>query len=380
MSIRELLFGKKKKEPSFILPQRAYTYYLISGRKFVMDDVQYDNIRDIIEGEGYELFYMPGILPSLSKAVMKYNFPGVKIDFTQKDFSMSVAHQLNINLGDDHACLVWYNDDLEIFEHTEPQDSFEALHEQVYIKFNAVLESIDSDYSFSVGSADTAEEICDYCQHLPMEEIEPSSCQRQSRENKSFWRSRIPVERNLYELCDDIDDEVESAPIFSPELDLLAQEAKDAIDKLLLSGFSAEVIKGWLDQKVKLSRIRITKRNKILLEDYDIEVKMGPLPKTVFLFFLRHPEGMRFVDLQDYKQEIYDIYSRLAVSDDLDKIKRSVDLLTNPFDNSINEKCTMIKYAFQKVVKDDIASNYYVSGKQGHTMKIPLDRTLVEWE
>ena len=380
MSIRELLFGKKKKESSFILPQRAYIYYLISGRKFVMNNVQYDNIREIIEGEGYELFYMPGILPSLSKDVMKYNFPGVKIDFTQEDFSKSVADQLNINLGDDCACLVWYNDDLGIFEHTEPQDSFEALHEQVYIKFNAVLGSIDSDYSFSVGSVDAAEEICDYCQNLSMEEIEPSSCQRQSRENKSFWRSRIPVERNLYDLCDDIDDEVESAPISSPELDLLAQEAKEAIDKLLLSGFSAEVIKGWLDQKVKLSRIRITKRNKILLVDYDIEVKMGPLPKTVFLFFLRHPEGMRFVDLQDYKQEIYDIYSRLAVSDDLDKIKRSVDLLTDPFDNSINEKCTMIKYAFQKVVKDDIASNYYVSGKQGHAMKIPLDRTLVEWE
>jgi hypothetical protein len=374
------LFGKKKKESSFILPHRAYIYYLISGREFVMNDVQYDNIRDIIEGEGYELFYMPGVLPSLSKAVMKYNFPGVKIDFTQESFSMSVADQLNIKLCDDRACLVWYNDDLEIFEHTEPQDSFEALHEQVYIKFNAVLGSIDSDYSFSVGSVDAAEEICDYCQHLPMEEIEPSSCQRQSRENKSFWRSRIPVERNLYDLCDDIDDEVESAPISSPELDLLAQEAKEAIDKLLLSGFSAEVIKGWLDQKVKLSRIRITKRNKILLVDYDIEVKMGPLPKTVFLFFLRHPEGMRFVDLQDYKQEIYDIYSRLAVSDDLDKIKRSVDLLTDPFDNSINEKCTMIKYAFQKVVKDDIASNYYVSGKQGHVMKIPLARTLVEWE
>ena len=380
MSIRELLFGKKKKESSFILPQRACIYYLISGRTFVMNNVQYDNIRDIIEGEGYELFYMPGILPSLSKDVMKYNFPGVKIDFTQESFSMSVARQLNINLGDDRACLVWYNDDLGIFEHTEPQDSFEALHEQVYNKFNAVLGSIDSDYSFSVGSVDAAEEICDYCQHLPMEEIEPSSCQRHSEENKSFWRSRIPVERNLYELCDDIDDEVESAPIFSPELDLLAQEAKEAIDKLLLSGFSAEVIKGWLDQKVKLSRIRITKRNKILLVDYDIEVKMGPLPKTVFLFFLRHPEGMRFVDLQDYKQEIYDIYSRLAVSDDLDMIKRSVDLLTDPFDNSINEKCTMIKYAFQKVVKDDIASNYYVSGKQGHIMKIPLDKTLVEWE
>ena len=107
MSIRELLFGKKKKESSFILPQRADIYYLISGRKFVMDYVQYANIRDVIEGEGYDLFYMPGVLPSLSKAVMKYNFPGVKIDFTQESFSMSVAHQLNINLADDHACLVW---------------------------------------------------------------------------------------------------------------------------------------------------------------------------------------------------------------------------------------------------------------------------------
>jgi hypothetical protein len=147
-----------------------------------------------------------------------------------------------------------------------------------------------------------------------------------------------------------------------------------------LSGFSAEVIKGWLEPKVKLSRIRITKRFKIILVDYDMEVKMGPLPKTVFLFFLRHPEGLRFVDLPDYRQEIYDIYSRLAVSDDLEKIKRSVDLLTDPFDNSINEKCTMIKYAFQKVVKDEIASNYYVSGRQGHVMRIPLDRTLVEWD
>ena len=132
MSIRELLFGKKKKESSFILPQRAYIYYLISGRKFVMDDVQYDNIRDIIEGEGYELFYMPGVLPSLSKAVMKYNFPGVKIDFTQEDFSMSVAHQLNINLGDDRACLVWYNDDLHKYYDKEDDSVYVSCTQLIH--------------------------------------------------------------------------------------------------------------------------------------------------------------------------------------------------------------------------------------------------------
>jgi hypothetical protein len=306
---------------------------------------------------------------------MKYNFPGVKVDITQEKFTASVLKQLNLSLGEDCACLVWYNDDLEVFEHTEPQCGFEAFHEQVYYKFNAVLGGVGPDISFSVGHVDGVEETCDYCADIPMKEMSPCSSPM------NFSECCTPAKDNLFEDWSfDAADEVKSALKSSLELEMLAREAKMVIDRLLMSGYSAEVIKSWLEPEVKLSRIRITRRFKIILVDYDIEVKMGPLPKTVFLFFLKHHEGLRFVDLPDHRQEIYDIYSRLAVSDDLEKIKRSVDLLTDPFDNSINEKCTMIKYAFQKVVKDDIASNYYVSGKQGHVMKIPLDRTLVEWE
>lgn len=375
MSIREILFGKKQVDKSFRLPERSDIYYLISGRKFVMGDIQYDNLRDIIEGEGYGLFYVPAVMPSLDEAVMKYNFPGVKINFTQESFSSSVAQQLNINLDEDCACLVWYDDDSAVFEHTEPQYSYEALHAQVYDRFNAI--PVGLDISFSINDS-VAEECCDYSMDLHIDEPDSSPHSEKRWARKLIWQNRIHAERNLY---DDIsDDELEDVTVPSSELEILAEEAREVIGRLLLSGFSAEVIKSWLEPKVKLSRIRITKKFKIILVDYDMEVKMGPLPKTVFLFFLKHPEGLRFVDLPDHRQEIYDIYSRLAVSDDVDKIKRSVDLLTDPFNNSINEKCTMIKYAFQKVVVDDIASNYYVSGKQGHIMKIPLDRALVEWE
>ena len=373
MSIRDLIFGKKKVESSFHLPDRTDIYYLISGRKFNMDQDQYECIKDIIEGEGYDLFYVPEVLSGLGGEVMKYNFPGVKVDFTQENLSLSVAKDLQIDLGEYSACLVWYDEDSDGFRHSEMQDNFEAFHAQVYGMFNSVLADVESDIRFRIGDTDGIEKCYDYC----MNESMPCMSVDESRMSRSIFHS---YKESLYDLCDEIADEELELAETSPELDALAEEAKDVIKRLLLSGFSADIIKGWLEPKVKLSRIRITKRNKILLVDYDMEVKMGPLPKTVFLFFLRHPEGMRFVDLQDYKQEIYEIYSSLAVSDDLDKINRSVDLLTNPFDNSINEKCTMIKYAFQKLVKDDIASNYYVSGKQGHVMKIPLDRTLVEWE
>lgn len=373
MSIKDLIFGKKKVESSFHLPQRTDVYYLISGRRFDMDQDQYECIKDIIEGEGYDLFYVPEVLSGLGSEVIKYNFPGVKVDFTQENFSKAVAKDHQIELGEHGACLVWYDEDLDGFRHSEIRNDFEAFHAQIFGMFNSVPVDIESDIRFRIGDADVIEECCDYCLNEPM----PCMSVDESRERRSIFHS---CKESLFDLCEEIADEELELAKTSPELDALAEEAKDVIRRLLLSGFSAEVIKGWLEPKVRLSRIRITKRYKILLVDYDMEVKMGPLPKTVFLFFLRHPEGMRFVDLQDYRQEIYDIYSRLAVSDDLDKIERSVDLLTNPFDNSINEKCTMIKYAFQKVMADDIASNYYVSGKQGHTMKIPLDRKLVEWE
>jgi hypothetical protein len=107
---------------------------------------------------------------------------------------------------------------------------------------------------------------------------------------------------------------------------------------------------------------------------------MGPLPKTVFLFFLRHPEGIMFSHLQDYRDELSMIYGRVCTSDDPQKMEDSINRLTDPFDNSICEKCANVKKAFVVKIADNIASNYYISGSQGEKKGIPLDRSLVDWE
>ena len=165
------------------------------------------------------------------------------------------------------------------------------------------------------------------------------------------------------------------------ELQKATEEAEKMIKNLLLNGCPPEMILSWINQSVKLSRLKITRQFKIYLADYDNEeIKMGPLPKTVFLFFLRHPEGVMFSHLQDYKQELKEIYGRVCTNDDLEKMEQSISRLTDPFDNSICEKCAAVKKAFVMNVSDTVAKNYYVNGSQGEKKSISLDRNLVEWE
>jgi len=54
--------------------------------------------------------------------------------------------------------------------------------------------------------------------------------------------------------------------------------------------------------------------------------------------------------------------------------------MTDPLNNSINEKCSRIRAAFLEVITDDLAKNYYVTGYRGKPKKIVLDRNLVEFQ
>lgn len=113
-----------------------------------------------------------------------------------------------------------------------------------------------------------------------------------------------------------------------------------------------------------LSRIQITDDFKILLLDYDKEVKLTPLQKTIYIFYLRHPEGVEFKMLSAYYEELLAIYRVLSNREDDEKQCRSVQRLVDVTDNAINEKCARIKEAFLKVADDFIAKNYYIVMKE----------------
>ena len=176
-----------------------------------------------------------------------------------------------------------------------------------------------------------------------------------------------------------------AAPAAESECDLdpKTKALLDEIEAIKVKyGITIEELEAVLSYRVKLSHLRITRHKEIILDDFDHrEVKMDALSKSIFLLYLKHPEGIRYKELCDHRSELEEIYLSISGRSDMDSIRKSIDDLTDPItSNSINEKVSRAKKAFREVVDVRIARFYYIDGRQGAAKRIALDRSLVIWE
>jgi hypothetical protein len=161
--------------------------------------------------------------------------------------------------------------------------------------------------------------------------------------------------------------------------DMLTQ-AQMLVQRLREQGVNDMVIEEIFHPTQRLSRLHV-RYSRIILPDYqNMEIHMTPLPKAVFLLYLKHPEGIRFCDLPDYRDELLHIYTSFSGRDNMDAIRASINDVTNPLSNSINEKCSRIRQAFLSKFEDRLARNYYITGPRAEAKKILLPRDLVTWE
>ena len=131
---------------------------------------------------------------------------------------------------------------------------------------------------------------------------------------------------------------------------------------------------------ITFSKLRITKDWRIILESNKKEIHMEPLVKAVYILFLKHPEGIAFKSLFDYRKELLDIYKEMKGGRIGILAEKSVEDVTNPLNNSINEKCSRIRAAFLKEMDDIVGHHYYVTGKSGDKKGITLPRDMIIWE
>ena len=175
---------------------------------------------------------------------------------------------------------------------------------------------------------------------------------------------------------------------FSYDIRQKMKEVYRQVQDLRLGGVSDWVLKQYLFPLKNLSRMVITENYDIILPDYhDMTIKMEPLVKAVYILFLRHEEGILFKCLSDYREELYDIYVDIRKKSNNngahlseEKIRQSIEALTNPLSNSINEKCARIRQAFTLQFDESLAESYFIDGNRGEPKKIPLDRKLIEWK
>lgn len=160
----------------------------------------------------------------------------------------------------------------------------------------------------------------------------------------------------------------------------LLDEVKQRLQKLKELGMTDKEIASLLHTEQPLPKLTISKNYRLFLGENHVEVHMEPLVKAVYLLFLKHPEGIVFKDLPDYRMELTRIYSELRPWGLTDRALQSIEDVTNPLLNSINEKCARIRKIFSGVLPKSVARYYAISGKRGEAKKIDLVRANVIWK
>lgn len=160
----------------------------------------------------------------------------------------------------------------------------------------------------------------------------------------------------------------------------IVEEVREKVQKLKEFGMSEKEIVSLLQIEQPLLKLTVSRNYRIYLGDNRMEVHMEPLVRSVYLLFLKHPEGIVFKNLPDYRQELTKIYSEVRPWGLTDRAIQSIEDVTNPLLNSINEKCARIRGAFLGQFDDRMAKHYYITGQRGEAKKITLPRDLIVWE
>ncbi|MFN5641726.1 MAG: hypothetical protein ACK45S_04915 [Sphingobacteriales bacterium] len=127
------------------------------------------------------------------------------------------------------------------------------------------------------------------------------------------------------------------------------------------------------------SMIVIRRGGRIYLPDYgNIEIKMPTMEKALYILFLRHPQGIYISSLNEYKNELVDIYSRISTRGLMEDMKRRIDEMTNILNDQISVKISRIKRVFTDAIGNSLAEHYIIQGENAERKNIKLDRVLVK--
>jgi hypothetical protein len=112
----------------------------------------------------------------------------------------------------------------------------------------------------------------------------------------------------------------------------------------------------------------------------NLELNLNPKQRAIYCFFLRHPEGVRLVELVDHRSEIGALYHRFSNFGSIEEIEDSLNLLLDPLDNNLNETLSRIRSTIKRTLGPRISPNYQIVGSRGEPYRINLDAELIQIE
>ena len=129
-----------------------------------------------------------------------------------------------------------------------------------------------------------------------------------------------------------------------------------------------------------LSKLVITPNQyKLLLSDYDVELRMPAQVKALYVLFLLYPKGIQMRRIGDYKEEYKRLYFAFSNRSDTDKMRASIEqLLDRMKPEALNVKKAQCNRILRNAIpEDDLRKHYEIQAPRWRPHVIKLDRKLV---
>jgi len=340
-------------------PAENQIIYVENGYDYAVNSYIQTNYMDIVnhfKNNGFDFIYIPSILQRLREDTSievvqhleKNSFSEFKSNYLLK-WMLDQESRKKLK-----PCLLFYHPFSKVSDYKEAIYQFRAITLTSDTKYDDTnnLSNILNDISGSLLS---------YCQREPK-------------------YSRVVTQNDV----------TEALKKLSEKNKKLAKSLEEIGGELLKEGFGAEILDYIIRGQKKLSRLLITKDYRILLIDEGkIEIKLTFLPKAVYLLYLKHPEGIAFNCLADYKEELSKLYKEVLENSAIKKNftpnrEKSIVSLINLENNKVNDIRDKIRTSFVDYFKcrseEHLANNYIINGDKGEIMRVCLDPDMVLWE
>jgi hypothetical protein len=154
----------------------------------------------------------------------------------------------------------------------------------------------------------------------------------------------------------------------------IVAQIRNLLGQLRIKGITDKEIDTILTQQQKPGRAYVNTKGMLVLPDEDgVQIKLTPMERTLYILFLRYPEGINADELWRYWDELCDIYGSQTVYDDKDLIEDAVESICDEEKVTWYTNVSRIKrkvsdklgkrVAEQYIIKRDVNGLYKISAQ-----------------
>lgn len=254
-----------------------------------------------------------------------------------------------------------FDEKRNIFVHTSEWDSFTNANSKYPIAYQIVENIMQFLMKIDI-----------FPSHNPYIHIQPQGCMNDFCQNKQ----EVILKLQTANICETCVDKIRYENIDDRILQQVYKIFDGVRNELVYKNRRSEQ-----NADIRLA-ITVTKQHEIFIGN--LEIRLTPLRKTLYLFFLTNKisneNGILFNHLSDYKTELLSIYRRIAVEGDMEILKTRIYDLVSPLNDRFSQEKSRINALISEILGKNIAKNYMISGGRNEPSKINISTDLIQFQ